>query len=224
MEKIKKLLNLQNVLILIGIIVSFVLACVFSSIMIWLVFFSAVFGMLSSVFASNGKWIGFVCDIISYAIYIYICIRFLYYGELILSVLIIIFHIFSIFQWKSNEKDGIVVVNDLKKKEIYISILTASILCVLYIIVLYFIGSEYPILNGIATIVYILGNYFSYRRNISQFFCMILYEIAFIVLWLLSLNVDDVSGYIFLIGGLNEMICAIMGIYNWKRIKEKQKE
>ena len=53
---------------------------------------------------------------------------------------------------------------------------------------------------------------------------MILYEVAFIVLWLLSLNVDDVSGYIFMIGGLNEMICAIMGIYNWKKIKEKQKE
>src|SRR5574344_896340 len=219
----KKLLTLSNCLFVLSIIVTTTLAIIYSSLITWIIWLSSILGILSSKTATEGKWLTFVFDIISYGLYIYVCIFELYYGELTLSIIIIIIHLFGLFQWKNNsDEDNVVIVKRLKTKEILISTIISLVIFVVYGYVLFLVGSKYPFLNAIPTIVYLLGNYFSIRRSILQFYCYILYEIFFIALWILVAVEGEFVSIIFLIGGICEFIYGIIGIVNWKKIQKEQ--
>lgn len=218
----KKYLNLENIVLIASFIISLIIAILYSSLSVWIIFFSSIFGIISSFFSSQGKWLGFVFDIISYAIYIYTCLTQLYYGEMILSVVIIVLHVLSLVQWKKHEENGVVVVDDLSKKMLISSLIISIIGVVGYTAVLWFINSEYPILNGLATVVYLLKCFYSYKRSVWQFGCYLVYEIIFIILWLLALENGEMGGYIFLVGGISELIFCVFGLINFNKLKIKQ--
>lgn len=218
----KKYFTLSNLFLTLCCITITILAIVYSSIFTWLIWASSIFGILSSKFATDGKWLTFVFDIISYGLYIFICINEKYYGELILSVIIIIIHIFSLFEWKKNQQDNIVKIKRLTKKEVSLSIVISSILLILYVGILYLIKSDMPILNAIPTIIYLLGNYYCFRRSVLQFYCWIGYEVVFMSLWIVSAINGELGSIIFLVGGLSEFIYSIIGIYNWNKIEKNQ--
>lgn len=67
----KKYITVQNVTLVLSVIAATVLAIIFSSIMTWLIYLSAVLGIMSSKTATEGKWTTFIFDILSYGIYIY---------------------------------------------------------------------------------------------------------------------------------------------------------
>lgn len=218
----KKYFTFDNVILIACLVVMTVLAIIFSSLMTWLIWLSTIFGMFSSRAAANGKWLTFVYDIISYGIYIYICLSEKYFGELTLSCVIIIIHIFSLIEWKNNQSSGKVIIKTLTKKEMIITLSVASVTLVCYSLVLYFVGSTFPILNAIPTIIYLLGNYFALRRSVLQFYCWIGYEIGFIALWIIAAFNGEMGSTIFLVGGIAELIYGIVGIVNWKKIKNEQ--
>lgn len=219
----KEYLTLSNIYFFICLCLSTALAIVFSSLNTWIIWASSILGIFSSKTASEGKWTTFIFDILSYALYIYICIVEIYYGELTLSCIIILIHFFSLFQWKKNQdKDNIVKVNSLSNKEILVSSVISIVAFILYGVVLYFLGSKLPFLNAIPTIVYLLGNYFCFRRSSLQFICWILYEVFFIALWIIAAINGEIGSIIFLIGGISEFIYGIIGLIEWHKIKEKQ--
>lgn len=218
----KKYLTLSNLFLTLCCLITTVLAIIYSSLLTWLIWASSILGILSSKFATDGKWLTFVFDIISYGLYIYICIKEKYYGELILSVIIIIIHIFSLFEWKKNQQDNVVKIKRLTKKELGLSLVVSSILLVLYIGILYLIKSDMPILNAIPTIIYLLGNYYCLRRSVLQFYCWIGYEVVFMSLWVISAINGELGSIIFLVGGFSEFIYSIIGIRNWNKIQKIQ--
>lgn len=218
----KKYLTLSNIFLVLSIIVSTVIAIVYSSIFTWLVWLSSIFGILSSKTATDGKWTTFVFDIISYGIYIYLCVTEKYYGELILSCVIIVIHIISLFEWKRHQHNDVVEIQKLNNKELYFSLLISFVVLIIYGLVLFYIKTEYPILNAIPTIVYLLGNYYCYRRSVLQFYCWISYEIFFGILWILSATNGEIGSIIFLIGGISEFIYGIIGIKNWNKLYLEQ--
>ncbi len=220
----RKYLNFSNIFLAINVIIITSLAIVYSSLTTWIIWASSILGIMSSMFATKGKWASFVFDILSYGFYIYICLISIYYGELILSCIIIVLHILSLFEWRSHQKDSVVLIRTIKKKEILLSSLISLVIVIAYAVGLHFLGSNYPLLNAFATVVYLLGNYFALRRSILQFVCWILYEIFFISLWILSAISGDLSGIIFLVGGVSEMVYGIIGIINWKKIQKAQNE
>ena len=218
----KKYLTISNLFLLLSIIASTVIAIVYSSIFTWIVYFSAIFGILSSKTATDGKWTTFVFDIISYGLYIYLCVTEKYYGELILSCIIIVIHFISLFEWKRHQKNDVVEIRKLNNKELYFSLSLSFVVLIIYALVLFYIKTEFPILNAIPTIVYLLGNYFCYRRSVLQFYCWIGYEIFFGILWILSATNGEIGSLIFLIGGISEFIYGIIGIKNWNKLYLEQ--
>ena len=218
----KKYFTLSNIFLIVCLVATTTLAFIYSSLMTWLIWLSTVFGIFSSRSATSGKWSTFVYDIISYGIYIYICLIEMYYGELTLSVIIIVIHIFSLFEWKKNQLDGKVIIKSLTRKELILSFLISGAVLVVYAIILYFVGTVFPILNAIPTIVYLLGNYFSLRRSVLQFYCWVGYELFFVALWIIVAAKGELGSIIFLVGGISELIYGIYGIWNWKRIKQEQ--
>lgn len=103
MLKMKQALTFSNIILATTVILITVYAIIFSSAIMWVIWLSTLLGMLSSKTNTEGKWITFIFDILSYAIYIYVCIAEKYYGELILSVIIITIHMFSLFEWKKTK-------------------------------------------------------------------------------------------------------------------------
>ena len=222
MESIKKFFTFQNIFFLVSFVASLAIAIVFSSLMTWMIFLSSIFGILSSIFATKGKWLTYVFDILSYAVYIYICLVNKFYGELILSVVIIVIHVFALIEWKKNTEEDFVTINNLKAKEIVISISISLVATAIYATILFFIKSEYPIMNACLTVVYLLGNYFAYRRSQLQFLGWILYDILFIVIWGLTAIGGDYGSIIFLIGGASELVYGAIGIFSWTKIEKQQ--
>ena len=218
----KKYFTLSNLFFFFCCIITTVFDVLYSLILTWFIWASSIFGILSSKFATDGKWLTFIFDIISYGLYIFICINEKYYGELILSVIIIIIHIFSLFEWKKNQQDNVVKIKNLTKKEFGLSIFISSILLILYIGILYLIKSDLPILNAIPTIIYLLGNYYCFRRSVLQFYCWIGYEVVFMSLWVVSAMNGELGSIIFLVGGISEFIYGIIGIHNWNKIEKNQ--
>ncbi len=222
-KTVKKFLTLQNVIFILSFLGSLIIAIIYSSALTWLIFLSSVFGILSSIFATKGKWLTYVFDILSYALYIYICIVNKYYGELILSVVIIVIHICALIEWKKNTVEDVVLVNRIGTKEILISVSIGTVFTVIYGVILFFINSQYPILNAISTVVYLLGNYYAYRRSQLQFLGWILYDVFFIIIWGLTIINGDYGSIIFLIGGISELIYGVIGIFSWSKIEREQR-
>ena len=218
----KKYLTWSNFLLIVSILLSITIAIIFSSLITWLIWASVIFGIFTAVFSSKGKWICFIFDLLSYAFYIYICLVEKYYGELILAAVVIIISIISLFQWKNNQVDDVVKINNLKTKEFVVLGIISIISLAIYLLILYFIGSDMPILNAVPTVVYLIGYYLCARRSVFQFYFYILYEILFIVLWIITACSGGIESILFLVGAIFELIYLIAAIVNWNKIAKQQ--
>lgn len=214
--------RLGNVIFYISLIIATIITILLSSTNAWIVWVSTVLGVLSSKMASSGKLTMFLFDIVSYIFYISICLNANYFGELTLSIIIILINLFCLVEWSKNQKDNSVIISRLNKSETNFSLFCASIFLIIYSVILYKFDSDFAFLNALSTISYLLGSYFCYRRSIWQFYSWIFYEIVFIVLWVISAINGNVSNIIFLIGGVSELIYDVLGIYNWKRLVKLQ--
>lgn len=218
-----KKLEFSNILMLFSFLLSTILAFSFSSFATWTVWVSTILGILASKTAKDGKWYTFLFDITSYVFYLQICLKEKFLGEFILSILIIIFNLFCIKEWKSNSNNNILKINKVGKSETKFICFVGIMLLIIYTLLLHKINSNLAMLNAICTISFILGNYFCYRRSVVQFYCLIIYEIAFILIWAISATNGEVSSYLFLIGGTCELIYDILAIIKWKKMTTIQK-
>ena len=214
--------NISNTIFYFSVILSSLLFVSFPSGEAFIVWFSTILGVLSSKMASYGKWHMFVFDIISYVAYIYTCLTAVYFGEVVLSLIVIVINLFCLFEWKNHQKDNIIIINSLNKREINFAVFCATILLFAYSGLLHMANTNFVILNALATISYLLGSYFCYRRSILQFYSWIVYEIAFITLWLISAINGNIENSMFLIGGTSELIFDVLGIMNWKKYQKSQ--
>ncbi len=214
--------NISNTIFYISVILSSLLFVSFPSSEALIVWFSTILGVLSSKMASCGKWHMFVFDIISYVAYIYTCITAVYFGEVVLSVIVIIINIFCLFEWKNHQKNNIIIINEINKGEINFAVFCATILLFAYSGLLHMANTNFVLINALATISYLLGSYFCYRRSILQFYSWIVYEVAFIALWLISAINGSIENAMFLIGGTSELIFDVLGIINWKKYQKDQ--
>jgi len=220
----KKYLTLSNLFLLVSFVASIVIAIVFPTALSWLIFVSATSGILYSKFATEGKWFAFVFDIISYAVYIVVCWHEKYFGELILSCILIVFETIIMFEWKKHKENKKVIVNSLKAKEYALILFLAVVSIAIYYVVLYFLGTDMPFLNAIPTVVYLLGIYFALRRCRAQFWCYMIYQLSAGVLWVVSACDGQIGSIILLIGFVSEFIYNLFGIINWKKIKTSQRD
>lgn len=219
----KKYLELSNILMITSFILTTTLALYISSTAAWYVWLSTILGILASKSAKDGKWYTFLFDIISYIFYLQVCINQKYYGEFILAIIIIIFNIFCLKEWKTNSPNNLVKVNLINKNEIKLISFIGIFGLLIYTIILHKFNSNLAFINSICTISFMLGNYFCFRRSVLQFYSLIVYEIAFILLWTISALNNNISSILFLIGGTCELVYDILAIAKWNKLTNMQK-
>lgn len=197
---------------------------IFNSLDVWIAWVSSFFGILASKTASEGKWTTFVFDILSYIVYIFSCIKQQYYGEMILSYIVIFCHMIGIIQWKNNQNDNIVKVNKIKKKEFFVFVSISIFIFSIYYFLLRSFHSNLALINAMASILFLMGNYCSYRRSVCQFVFWGIYEICFLITWFRTISYSSLGGLIFLIDGICELGYNIVGIKKWSMLKNSTKE
>ena len=195
-----KYFTFSNVLFCVCLLVTTTLALIIGNINVWIIWCSTILGILASKHASQGSWLTFLFDILSYVFYINVCQVQKNYGEMFLSYIIILTHTFGIIEWKNHQKNNVVSINKIKNNEFNFALFVAIFMIIIYSFFLHKIGSNLIFLNAFSTIIFLLGNYFSYRRSVLQFYFWNLYEISYILIWLLGAIRGNIEGVLFLFG------------------------
>jgi len=188
----------------------------------WLVFLSVAIGLFTSLFGIEGSWVCFVFSIVSYAIYIYFCIITNYYGELIVSFLVIGANIVTLVKWKRNTTNGVVKINKISLRELLICAAIFIIFTIALGFILKLINTEYPFLNSICVTSMAIALYFSFRISRNEFLLNIIGNSAYLTLWIFAAIRSDFSFILFSIGGVIEIGYAIYGYFHWGKIHQKQ--
>jgi len=189
----------------------------------WLIFLSVAAGIFVNMFSAQGHWVCFVFSIISYALYIPFCLMTNYYGELIVSMLVIGANLITLFKWKKNTKNKVAAVSRLSVKEILICCAVAVGLAVGLGFVFMLFDTAYPFLNSVCTISIIVGFYFAYRISRNEFITAIINGIAYSILWVLAaVNGDGFDYLLFAVGGFIGICYSIYGFIHWGKLYRKQ--
>lgn len=214
--------NISNIILILSLIFLSSLCLLEKSINGLCIYISVLLGILSAKYGSNGKWLMFVFDILSYVLYTFVCIKERYLGELLLSYFIIIVNFFCIVEWRQNQECSFVKINNITKRELFFCSIIAFLGFCIYFVILYSINCNMAFANALSSVMFLLSTYFCFRRSVMQYYFLIVYEICFISLWFFSIANVRIENIMFLIGGVTELCYCFKGLHNWHILGKKQ--
>lgn len=230
-KKCKDLFGVWNWFEILLIISSFML-----SITLTIVFKSAVLDCitfilvaLNCILLAKGKVFGHFVGIISTTLYIVVSLNAQYYGEVLLSALVVIpMSIWCIIEWLKNKRDdkeqgGVVIVNKLSLKEILLTLLFQLIITVGLYFLLQVFNTKFLIFSTIAASLTIAANYLVIRRSELNWIAWIAKSISAIILWLHLTIYVDISYITMTAMAFFTLITNSYGFINWINFKKMQK-
>lgn len=212
-----------NILLLVGLFVTTI--CLgWDSYLNWLIYLSVAAGIVSSFLGNEGYWVSYIFNIISYGIYVPFCIIENYYGELIVSCIVIIVSFFVLLKWKKHTSNKTVKINIMGIKETTVSIAVLVVITIIFGIIMQAIGTKYAFLNALCIICTVFGFYFDYRISRNRYIVALTQNVAMLTLWVLAATTGNLGYLLFSIGGIIEIFYDIHGYYNWGKLYKKQKK
>lgn len=150
-----------------------------------------------------------------------------YYGELIITAFltfpIMIIGIISWLRHQDKEEDT-VIISSLSKKEITIALLSQLVLFWIYYFILKAFNTDLLVISTMSVVTSVLASYFEARRSELSLFCYIANDLVIITLWLIPIISGQIELISVLVGPILLLINDIYGSYNWRRLKNQQKE
>ena len=187
---------------------------------------ASLVGVTALIFVAKGYVIGQVLCVIFAVFYGIISLLFKYYGEAITYLCMSLpMAICVAIQWHKNpyKNSNEVTIKDIKKKEIFILIILAIIVTVIFYFILKVLGTANLFFSTLSITTSFIAAYLTYLRSPYYAIGYCVNDIVLIVLWVLA-SIED-TAYIPMI------FCFIMffandiyGFINWRRMKEKQTE
>lgn len=183
--------------------------------------------LITALLMSKGKvecyFVGFV-SVVFYGIVSY---NQGYYGELIITAFltfpIMIIGIISWLRHQDKEEDT-VIISSLSKKEITIALLSQLVLFWIYYFILKAFNTDLLVISTMSVVTSVLASYFEARRSELSLFCYIANDLVIITLWLIPIISGQIELISVLVGPILLLINDIYGSYNWRRLKNQQKE
>lgn len=182
---------------------------------------AVVLGILSVWYAKKENILVFPTGIISTSIYVYICIRFSLYGDVIINFYYTLMSLYGWYAWKQNKQGqtlsiSIASVKDLMKA-LYIFLLT-----VLVVISIYFYFDRYNHLTDyfdtFTTGVFLAAMWLMAQKKIEHWLFWIIGNLISIPLYIVKgLGFSGIQFTIFL-------ILAIQGYFEWKKLLNNNKQ
>ncbi|MBO6195385.1 MAG: nicotinamide mononucleotide transporter [Bacilli bacterium] len=205
---------------------------IISTIIVTLITKSSIISMLyvityitNALLSSKGKPECYIFGFTGIIFYGYLSYQQKYFGELIIILFMSIpVMIMGVISWLKNKDDESIIINTLSKKEIILVILSQVIMFFLYYYILKLFNTSMLVTSTLSIIMSLLALYFGSRRSEICYYFYILNDIVGIALWIMPILNGEKAMFSVIFGPILLFVNDIYGIYNWKKLKKKQRE
>ena len=183
--------------------------------------------LTTAILMSKGKVESYFVGFFSVFFYGIVSYNQGYYGELLITIFLTFpIMIIGIISWlrHQDKEDDVVIINTISKKEIILVIGSQLFLFWAYYFLLKMFNTDLLILSSCSIVTSVLASYFEARRSELSLFCYIANDLILITLWIIPIIKGNTTLISVLVGPILLLINDIYGSYNWKKLKNKQKE
>ena len=179
----------------------------------------------NALLSSKGKPECYIFGFIGIIFYGYLSFKEKYYGELLILVFMSIpVMIMGVISWLRNRDDESIIINTLSKKEIILALLSQVVMFWLYYYILKLFNTNMLVVSTLSIIASLLALYFGSRRSEISYYFYLINDIIGMTLWIMPIIHGEKAMFSVIFGPIFLFISDIYGVYNWKRLKKKQKE
>ena len=183
--------------------------------------------LTTAILMSKGKVESYFVGFFSVFFYGIVSYNQGYYGELLITIFLTFpIMIIGIISWlrHQDKEDDVVTINTISKKEIILVIGSQLFLFWAYYFLLKMFNTDLLIISSCSIVTSVLASYFEARRSELSLFCYIANDLILITLWIIPIINGNTTLISVLVGPILLLINDIYGSYNWKKLKNKQKE
>jgi len=183
--------------------------------------------LTTAILMSKGKVESYFVGFFSVFFYGIVSYNQGYYGELLITIFLTFpIMIIGIISWlrHQDKEDDVVIINTLSKKETILVIGSQLFLFWAYYFLLKMFNTDLLILSSCSIVTSVLASYFEARRSELSLFCYIANDLILITLWIIPIIKGNTTLISVLVGPILLLINDIYGSYNWRKLKNKQKE
>ncbi len=215
----------EKLYLFVGIVVGILTSIIFNGTIIDSLY--TITYLTTAILMSKGKVESYFIGIISVFFYGIVSYNQGYYGELLITIFLTFpMMIIGIVSWlKHQDKDeDVVIISSLSKKEIVFAFSSQLILFWVYYFLLKAFNTDLLMISSLSIVTSVLATYFEARRSELSLFCYVANDLILITLWMIPIINGVTSLISVLIGPMLLLVNDIYGSYNWKRLKDIQKE
>lgn len=181
---------------------------------------SAVCGILYTIIAGKGKISCYLFGLTGTCFYSYLALKNSLYGNLLLYIgYYLPMQILGIFKWKNHLKktNNEIIKTKLSQIERKPVLLITFCLILCVITILNILKDSHPIIDGITTILSLLGMYLTVKRSIEQWIVWTIVNFLSIVMWIyVALSGQRVYSTVIM-----WVVYFILGIYFYKEWRKE---
>jgi nicotinamide mononucleotide transporter len=178
----------------------------------------------TALLLAKGKYSCYIIGTISTFFYAYVSYTNRYYGEVIISMCCTLpLMIVGLVNWIRNRDDSnTVIIKAITKKELILVLLSQAILFGAYYLLLKTFNTNNLLISTFSIVVSLIATYLTARRSEKGFIGFIINDLILIVLWSIPIVNGELNIIPVVLCPVLLLINDIYGVYNWKRIKQKQ--
>ena len=181
---------------------------------------SAIFGILYTLFAGKGKVSCFFFGLLGSGCYAAISCKNALWGQLLLYLgYYVPMQIAGIFQWNKNLKSekNEIVKTKLSFKELVILAFCTILALIITISILYYLKDSSPVIDGVTTILSVVGMYLTVKRCIEQWTVWMIVNGLSAIMWANLVFLHGSQAFSTVIMWSVYFLAAIYFFFQWKK-------
>lgn len=188
--------------------------------------FCSVLCIITALLIAKGKNLGQILGIVITILYSIVSFRNKFYGEVIIYIFMMFpMYVIGIVSWvrHQNNKTNTVDINKISNKEWSL----VSIISIIVFIGLYFLLKSFNtnelIVSTISVVASLFAIYLQIRRSRFSFYFYIINDLILLVLWGIPIINGNLLVLPMVFNPAINLINDSYGVYNWRRLENKQK-
>lgn len=213
----------ERIFLMCGILVSILTPIIFHGTVIDGLYTSTY--LITALLMSKGKVECYFVGFISVFFYGIVSYNQKYFGELLITIFLTFpIMIIGIISWlrHPDKQNDVVMISNLSKKEITITLLLQLVLFWIYYFILKLFNTDLIIISTLSVVTSVLASYFEARRSELSLPCYIANDLIIITLWLIPILSGQTQLISVLVGPIMLLINDTYGTFNWRRLKKLQ--
>lgn len=213
----------EKLFLFLGTIFAFLLTFLFKG--TWIDLGYTLLYFWTALLLAKGKYACYIIGIISTFFYAYVSYSNSYYGEVIIAMLCTLpLMVIGLINWLRHQDDTkTVIIKEITKKELIVVLLSQVVMFLGYYYLLKIFNTNNLLVSTFSIVASIIATYLTARRSEYGFIGFIINDLILIVLWSIPVINGESNLIPVLLCPVLLLINDIYGVYNWKRIKNKQK-